>query len=106
MITWVGEILGDTGGFSPERELPRLGEKWKTEAVGTNTSPVEKRKSAGNMAKEEEGFECVSFADDQDYVAYLTPLGRHKSSVMFNNAQDVAFVQMPSTKNAKHVNNG
>ncbi|KAF1885170.1 hypothetical protein Lal_00029059 [Lupinus albus] len=72
-----------------------------------NTSPVEKRKSAGNMAKEEEEFECVSFADyDPDYVAYLTPLGGYKSSAMFNNAQDVAFVQMPSTKNAKHVNDG
>ncbi|KAF1859993.1 hypothetical protein Lal_00027841 [Lupinus albus] len=26
-ITWEGEILGYTGGFSPERELSRLGEK-------------------------------------------------------------------------------
>ncbi|KAF1888698.1 hypothetical protein Lal_00036739 [Lupinus albus] len=26
-ITWDGEILGYTGGFSPERELSRLGEK-------------------------------------------------------------------------------
>ncbi|KAF1870987.1 hypothetical protein Lal_00020721 [Lupinus albus] len=26
-ITWEGEILNYTGGFSPERELSRLGEK-------------------------------------------------------------------------------
>ncbi|KAF1891530.1 hypothetical protein Lal_00012422 [Lupinus albus] len=34
-ITWEGEILGYTGGFSPERELSRLGEKWKFWAVDT-----------------------------------------------------------------------
>ncbi|KAF1860085.1 hypothetical protein Lal_00027938, partial [Lupinus albus] len=28
-ITWEGEILRYTGGFSPERELSRLGEKWQ-----------------------------------------------------------------------------
>ncbi|KAF1881728.1 hypothetical protein Lal_00032199, partial [Lupinus albus] len=32
-ITWEGEILGYTGGFSPERELSRLGEKWQFWAV-------------------------------------------------------------------------
>ncbi|KAF1866913.1 hypothetical protein Lal_00018299 [Lupinus albus] len=34
-ITWEGEILGYTGGFSPERELSRLGEKWQFWAVDT-----------------------------------------------------------------------
>ncbi|KAF1866146.1 hypothetical protein Lal_00031450, partial [Lupinus albus] len=34
-ITWEGEILGYTGGFSPERELSRLGEKWQFGAVDT-----------------------------------------------------------------------
>ncbi|KAF1891465.1 hypothetical protein Lal_00039595 [Lupinus albus] len=34
-ITWEGEILGYTGRFSPEREFPRLGEKWQTGAVDT-----------------------------------------------------------------------
>ncbi|KAF1888360.1 hypothetical protein Lal_00036232 [Lupinus albus] len=35
-ITWEGEILGYTGGFSPERELSRLGEKWQFWAVDTD----------------------------------------------------------------------
>ncbi|KAF1873949.1 hypothetical protein Lal_00013914 [Lupinus albus] len=30
-----GEILDYTGGFSPERELSRLGEKWQFWAVDT-----------------------------------------------------------------------
>ncbi|KAF1881842.1 hypothetical protein Lal_00042555 [Lupinus albus] len=34
-ITWEGEILGYIGGFSPERELSRLGEKWQFWAVYT-----------------------------------------------------------------------
>ncbi|KAF1898171.1 hypothetical protein Lal_00032936 [Lupinus albus] len=34
-IPWKGEILGYTGGFSSERELSRLGEKWKFGAVDT-----------------------------------------------------------------------
>ncbi|KAF1886009.1 hypothetical protein Lal_00021288 [Lupinus albus] len=34
-LTWEGEILGYTGGFSPERELARLGEKWHFGAVET-----------------------------------------------------------------------
>ncbi|KAF1868277.1 hypothetical protein Lal_00018798 [Lupinus albus] len=34
-ITWEGEILDYTGGFSPERELSRLGEKWQFWAVDT-----------------------------------------------------------------------
>ncbi|KAF1884405.1 hypothetical protein Lal_00035533 [Lupinus albus] len=34
-ITWEGEILDYTGRFSPEREFPRLGEKWQTGVVDT-----------------------------------------------------------------------
>ncbi|KAF1877991.1 hypothetical protein Lal_00041740, partial [Lupinus albus] len=34
-ITWEGEILGYTGGFSPERELSRLGKKWQFWAIDT-----------------------------------------------------------------------
>ncbi|KAF1877191.1 hypothetical protein Lal_00015853 [Lupinus albus] len=34
-IIWEGEILGYTGRFSPERELPRLGEKWQTGVIDT-----------------------------------------------------------------------
>ncbi|KAF1894675.1 hypothetical protein Lal_00027053 [Lupinus albus] len=34
-ITWEGEILDYTGRFSPEREFPRLGEKWQTGVVVT-----------------------------------------------------------------------
>ncbi|KAF1898725.1 hypothetical protein Lal_00028236 [Lupinus albus] len=34
-ITWEGEILDYTGRFSPERELPRLCEKWQIGAVDT-----------------------------------------------------------------------
>ncbi|KAF1878103.1 hypothetical protein Lal_00022763 [Lupinus albus] len=40
-ITWEGEILDYTRRFSPERELPRLGEKWQTGAVDTlRSSPT------------------------------------------------------------------
>ncbi|KAF1892722.1 hypothetical protein Lal_00042613 [Lupinus albus] len=34
-FTWEGEILGYTGGFLPERELSRLGEKCYFGAVAT-----------------------------------------------------------------------
>ncbi|KAF1883579.1 hypothetical protein Lal_00043265, partial [Lupinus albus] len=34
-ITWEGEILDYTGGFSPKRELSRLCEKWQFWAVDT-----------------------------------------------------------------------
>ncbi|KAF1866097.1 hypothetical protein Lal_00045020 [Lupinus albus] len=34
-LTWEGEILGYTGGFSPEQRLSRLGEKWHFGAVET-----------------------------------------------------------------------
>ncbi|KAF1888284.1 hypothetical protein Lal_00046695 [Lupinus albus] len=34
-ITWEGEIVGYTGGFSLERELSRLGEKWQFWVVDT-----------------------------------------------------------------------
>ncbi|KAF1891571.1 hypothetical protein Lal_00015171, partial [Lupinus albus] len=34
-LTWEGEVLGYTGGFSPERRLSRLGEKWHFGAVET-----------------------------------------------------------------------
>ncbi|KAF1892930.1 hypothetical protein Lal_00035963 [Lupinus albus] len=42
-ITWEGEILDYTGGFSPERELSRLGEKWQFWAVDTGYNFEEKR---------------------------------------------------------------
>ncbi|KAF1870608.1 hypothetical protein Lal_00025925 [Lupinus albus] len=42
-ITWEGEILGYTGGFSPERELSRLGENWQFGAVDTVNMNDEKR---------------------------------------------------------------
>ncbi|KAF1881335.1 hypothetical protein Lal_00023371 [Lupinus albus] len=32
--------MGYTGGFSPERELPRMGEKWQTGAVDTRNAYV------------------------------------------------------------------
>ncbi|KAF1894407.1 hypothetical protein Lal_00027104 [Lupinus albus] len=35
LLTWEGETLGNTGGFSPERELSRLGEKWHFGTVDT-----------------------------------------------------------------------
>ncbi|KAF1860420.1 hypothetical protein Lal_00037762 [Lupinus albus] len=34
-LTWEGEILGYTRGFSLERELSRLGEKWHFGTVDT-----------------------------------------------------------------------
>ncbi|KAF1881985.1 hypothetical protein Lal_00038629 [Lupinus albus] len=34
-FTWEGEILGYTGGFSLEREMSRLGEKWHLGLVDT-----------------------------------------------------------------------
>ncbi|KAF1860212.1 hypothetical protein Lal_00033408 [Lupinus albus] len=45
-ITWEGEILDYTGGFSPERELSRLGEKWQFWAV--DTVPGNRLQSPGN----------------------------------------------------------
>ncbi|KAF1879864.1 hypothetical protein Lal_00014164 [Lupinus albus] len=41
-ITWEGEILGYIGGFSSERELSRLGEKWQFGAVDTMTFSLER----------------------------------------------------------------
>ncbi|KAF1892737.1 hypothetical protein Lal_00042629 [Lupinus albus] len=34
-FTWKGESLGYTRGFSPEREMSRLGEKWHLGLVDT-----------------------------------------------------------------------
>ncbi|KAF1858864.1 hypothetical protein Lal_00032252 [Lupinus albus] len=45
-ITWEGEILGYTGRFSPERGLPRLGEKWQTGAVDTVRFSLERESLA------------------------------------------------------------
>ncbi|KAF1886072.1 hypothetical protein Lal_00021353 [Lupinus albus] len=41
-LTWEGEILGYTGGFSPERELSRLGEKWHFGTVETERFSLER----------------------------------------------------------------
>ncbi|KAF1888195.1 hypothetical protein Lal_00008108 [Lupinus albus] len=41
-----GEILGYTGGFSPERELSRLGEKWHFRTVDTVRFSLERESLA------------------------------------------------------------
>ncbi|KAF1894767.1 hypothetical protein Lal_00021061 [Lupinus albus] len=43
-ITWESEILGYTGGFSPERELSRLSEKWQFGAVDTVRLSLERER--------------------------------------------------------------
>ncbi|KAF1860163.1 hypothetical protein Lal_00033761 [Lupinus albus] len=43
---WEGEILGYTGGFSPERELSRLGEKCHFGAVATVRFSLERESLA------------------------------------------------------------
>ncbi|KAF1872196.1 hypothetical protein Lal_00039357 [Lupinus albus] len=45
-ITWEGKILGYTGGFSPKRELSRLGEKWQFGAVDTMRFSLERESLA------------------------------------------------------------
>ncbi|KAF1891598.1 hypothetical protein Lal_00008026 [Lupinus albus] len=45
-FTWEGEILGYTGGFSPERELSRLGEKCHFGAVATVRFSLERESLA------------------------------------------------------------
>ncbi|KAF1862577.1 hypothetical protein Lal_00014117 [Lupinus albus] len=52
-ITWEGEILGYTGRFSFERELPRLGEKWQTGAFDTVRFSLEREEeSSGSRSSE------------------------------------------------------
>ncbi|KAF1894750.1 hypothetical protein Lal_00021043 [Lupinus albus] len=43
-IPWDDEIMGYTRGFSPERELSRLGEKWQFGAVDTVTFSLERER--------------------------------------------------------------
>ncbi|KAF1889023.1 hypothetical protein Lal_00042992 [Lupinus albus] len=43
-ITLEGEILGYIGGFSPERELSRLGEKWQIGAIDTVRFSLERER--------------------------------------------------------------
>ncbi|KAF1883384.1 hypothetical protein Lal_00042292 [Lupinus albus] len=45
-IPWEGEIQGYTGGFSPERELSRLGEKWQFGVVDTMRFSLERESLA------------------------------------------------------------
>ncbi|KAF1866254.1 hypothetical protein Lal_00024257 [Lupinus albus] len=45
-LTWEGEILDYTGGFSPERELSRLGEKWHFGTVETVRFSLERESLA------------------------------------------------------------
>ncbi|KAF1885864.1 hypothetical protein Lal_00042738 [Lupinus albus] len=45
-IPWEGQILGYTGGFSPERELSRLGEKWQFGVVDTVRFSLERESLA------------------------------------------------------------
>ncbi|KAF1864566.1 hypothetical protein Lal_00043207 [Lupinus albus] len=45
-LTWESEILGYTGGFSPERKLSRLGEKWHFGAVETVRFSLERESIA------------------------------------------------------------
>ncbi|KAF1898724.1 hypothetical protein Lal_00028235 [Lupinus albus] len=45
-LTWKAEILGYTGGFSPERGLSRLGEKWHFGAVETVRCSLERESLA------------------------------------------------------------
>ncbi|XP_019435273.1 PREDICTED: uncharacterized protein LOC109341754 [Lupinus angustifolius] len=70
-------------------------------------SALEKGKSVGPAFKEDDGFECQSLSATSDYdpdcSAYLTPLKRLGSSALSEDAQDIGFAQMSSTKNAKHI---
>ncbi|KAF1859073.1 hypothetical protein Lal_00000899 [Lupinus albus] len=43
-LTWEGEIMNYTGGFSPERELSRLGEKWHFGDVETVRFSLERER--------------------------------------------------------------
>ncbi|KAF1886053.1 hypothetical protein Lal_00021334 [Lupinus albus] len=43
-ILWEGEILGYNGGFSPERELSRMGEKWQFGTVDTVRFSLERER--------------------------------------------------------------
>ncbi|OIW16838.1 hypothetical protein TanjilG_06878 [Lupinus angustifolius] len=73
------------------------------------TRSVERGKAVAGMLKEDDEFECQSLSATADYdpecIASLTPKKRLGSTAQFEDDQDLAFAEMSSTKNAKHVHN-
>ncbi|OIV89096.1 hypothetical protein TanjilG_27887 [Lupinus angustifolius] len=111
------ELLILEGEFNP-LSIPQAVDDLVTKSLAfkVKLQPTYKRCSVIQVSEDSQLIDCLleritpdqqSLSATSDYdpdcSAYLTPLKRLGSSALSEDAQDIGFAQMSSTKNAKHI---